>query len=113
MQPAWHASSLVEASPGRTEIFTACAPNPACCSSAQGIDGKDIKMDRFKGKVLLIINVASACGGWGSARHAACACCGALLGWLFGKCGHGVHHSCLNAIISTPSMQASPPSTPR
>jgi glutathione peroxidase len=30
--------------------------------TVKGIDGKDIKMDRFKGKVLLIINVASACG---------------------------------------------------
>nr|AFI55002.1 GPX1b [Chlorella sp. NJ-18] len=28
----------------------------------KSIDGKDIKMDKFKGKVLLVINVASACG---------------------------------------------------
>ncbi|PRW33989.1 glutathione peroxidase [Chlorella sorokiniana] len=30
--------------------------------SVKSIDGKDINMSQFKGKVLLIINVASACG---------------------------------------------------
>ncbi|KAL4436645.1 hypothetical protein ABPG75_003784 [Micractinium tetrahymenae] len=30
--------------------------------TVKGIDGQDINMSKFKGKVLLIINVASACG---------------------------------------------------
>ena len=29
---------------------------------AQGIDGKEVKLSKFKGKVLLIVNTASACG---------------------------------------------------
>jgi glutathione peroxidase-family protein len=32
----------------------------------QSIDGQDINFDRYKNKVLLIINVASACGEWGA-----------------------------------------------
>lgn len=54
----------------------ALQPFPRLPPRPQGIDGKDIKMDRFKGKVLLVINVASACGerppGWQVAAHAAC-----------------------------------------
>jgi hypothetical protein len=68
-----HTSSLgrrlLEAGGACSVIVARCALTlPGRAGPAQGIDGKDIKMDRFKGKVLLIINVASACGGWGGVR---------------------------------------------
>ena len=48
----------------RTDAATPAAPKPAAPSSVYdftvtGIDGDDVKLENYKGDVLLIVNVAS------------------------------------------------------
>ncbi|KAB1207790.1 putative glutathione peroxidase 7, chloroplastic [Morella rubra] len=52
---------------GATEFGKECVKMHGVCSYAswllmQDIDGKDVSLGKFKGKVLLIVNVASKCG---------------------------------------------------
>nr|QBY35583.1 glutathione peroxidase 1 [Dunaliella salina] len=44
-------------------LFGTASPSSDIYSiKVKDIDGKDVKMDKFKGEVLLIVNLASACG---------------------------------------------------
>jgi glutathione peroxidase len=43
-------------------MSTSNKPDTVYAFEALGIDGKTVKLSRFKGKVLLIVNTASACG---------------------------------------------------
>ncbi|KAI3426070.1 hypothetical protein D9Q98_008038 [Chlorella vulgaris] len=40
----------------------ATSSSPIYDFKVKGIDGSEVKLDRYKGKVLLVVNVASACG---------------------------------------------------
>ena len=44
------------------EAKTCCKQDCIYCFTVKDIDGKDVKLDKYKGKVLLIVNVASKCG---------------------------------------------------
>lgn len=48
----------------RAEQAKSCCEKPDCiyCFTVKDIDGKDVSLKDYKGKVLLIVNVASKCG---------------------------------------------------
>ena len=39
-----------------------CATELSFCAAAQDIDGKNLDIAKYRGKVLLVVNVASQCG---------------------------------------------------